>query len=48
MEIEDGDESALVAHEPANYNEGVIYANPGESLVVERSLKVAYTEDEWL
>ena len=48
MEIEDEDESALIVHEPAVYDEEVIYVDQGESLVVQRSLKVDYAEDEWL
>ena len=48
MEIEDEDESALIVHEPTVYDEEVIYVDQGESLVVQRSLKVDYTEDEWL
>jgi len=48
VEIKDKDELALVAHEHADLNEDVIYANQGVSLVVQKSLKVAYVEDEWL
>ena len=48
MEIEDEDESALIVHEPTVYDEEVIYVDQGESLVVQRSLKVDYAEDEWL
>lgn len=46
MEIEDKDESVMVIHEHADFNEEVIYANQVESLVVQKSLKVAYVEDE--
>ena len=48
VEIEDEDESTLVSHEPIDYNKEVIYVDQGKSLVVQRSLKVAYAEDEWL
>lgn len=48
MEIKDEDESTLIVHEHADFNEEVIYADQGESLIAQRSLKVAYVEDEWL
>ena len=48
VEIEDEDESALIIHEPAVYDDEVIYVDQGKSLVVQRSLKVDYAEDEWL
>jgi len=48
VEIEDEDKSTLVSHEPIDYNKEVIYADQGKSLVVQRSLKVTYAEDEWL
>ena len=34
MEIKDEDESALIIHEHADFNEEVIYADQEESLVV--------------
>ena len=48
MEIEDEDESALVVYEPAIYNKEVVFADQGEALVIQGSLKVAYAKDEWL
>lgn len=47
MEIMDEDESALVVHEHADFEEEVIYTNQGELLIVQRSLRVAYAKDEW-
>ena len=48
MEIKDEDESTLVVHELVVYDEEVVFAIQGEVLVLQRSLKVAYTKDEWL
>ena len=48
VEIEDEDESTLVVHEPPVYDEEVVFAIQGEALVLQRSLKIAYTKDEWL
>ena len=41
VEIEDKDESALVVHEPAVYDEEVVFADQGEALVVQRTLNIA-------
>ena len=46
VEIEDEDDSALVIHEPTVYDEEVVFADQGEALIIQRSLKVAYAEDE--
>jgi len=46
VEIEDEDESALVVYEPAIYNKEVVFADQGEALVIQGSLKVAYAKDE--
>ena len=46
--IKDEAESALVVHEHVDFDEEVIYVDQRESLVVQRSLKVAYVEDECL
>ena len=46
MEIEDEDDSALVVHEPTVYDEEVVFVDQGEVLIIQRSLKVAYAEDE--
>ena len=46
VEIEDEDDSALVVYEPVVYDEEVVFADQGEMLVIQRSLKVAHAEDE--
>ena len=48
MEMEDGDDFLLETNEHVVVEEEITYADRGEALVVQRSLKVTYVEDEWL
>ena len=48
MEMEDEDDFLLETNEHVAVEEEITYADRGEALVVQRSLKVTYVEDEWL
>ena len=48
MEMEDEDDFLLETNEHVAVEEEITYADRGEALVVQRSLKVTYMEDEWL
>ena len=48
MEMEDEDDFSPETNEHVAVEEEITYADRGEALVVQRSLKVTYVEDEWL
>uniref|UniRef100_A0A2N9ICK2 RNA-directed DNA polymerase n=1 Tax=Fagus sylvatica TaxID=28930 RepID=A0A2N9ICK2_FAGSY len=48
MEMEDEDDFSPETNEHVAEEEEITYADRGEALVVQRSLKVTYVEDEWL
>ena len=48
MEMEDEDDFSLETNEHVVEEEEITYVNREEALVVQRSLKVTYVEDEWL
>uniref|UniRef100_A0A2N9HXI8 CCHC-type domain-containing protein n=1 Tax=Fagus sylvatica TaxID=28930 RepID=A0A2N9HXI8_FAGSY len=48
MEMEDEDDFSPETNENVAMEEEITYADRGEALVVQRSLKVTYVEDEWL
>jgi hypothetical protein len=48
MEMEDKDDFSPETNEHVVVEEEITYADRGEALVVQRSLKVTYVEDEWL
>ena len=48
MEMEDEDDFLLETNEHVAVEEEITYADRGEALVVQRSLRVTYVEDEWL
>ena len=48
MEMKDEDDFSPKTNEHVAEEEEITYADRGETLVVQRSLKVTYVEDEWL
>ncbi|KAK0590976.1 hypothetical protein LWI29_033915 [Acer saccharum] len=48
MEMEDEEDFSPETNEDVAVEEEITYADRGEALVVQRSLKVTYVEDEWL
>uniref|UniRef100_A0A2N9H3H4 Integrase catalytic domain-containing protein n=1 Tax=Fagus sylvatica TaxID=28930 RepID=A0A2N9H3H4_FAGSY len=48
MEMEDEDDFSPKTNEHVAEEEKITYADRGEALMVQRSLKVTYVEDEWL
>ena len=48
MEMEDDNDFSPETNEHVIEEEEITYADQGEALVVQRSLKVTYMEDEWL
>ena len=48
MEMEDEDDFSPKTNEHVAEEEEITYADRREALVVQRSLKVTYVEDEWL